>query len=166
MKNKDKQNMRKIYNRIQTVTKIKHPERLDINDDKIVLLWCPLLYSFPGYIFKKSNTKLNPNAIELLKKHKNKINWSLLSLNPNAIELLSKYKYEINWMFLSENPNAIELLENNNHKDIDWYRLSSNPNAIKILKKNIDKIDWDGLSKNPNAINFFQKISKKLIVNK
>jgi hypothetical protein len=34
----------------------------------------------------------NPNAIELLKKNQDKINWNFLSLNPNAIEILKKNK--------------------------------------------------------------------------
>jgi hypothetical protein len=35
---------------------------------------------------------LNPNAIELLKENKDKINWLYLSKNQNAIELLKKIK--------------------------------------------------------------------------
>jgi hypothetical protein len=107
MKNKDKPNMRKIYNRIQTVTKIKHPERLDINDDKIVLLWCPLLYSFPGYIFKKSNTTLDPNKIisktlnkkylieELSTKEKEFLRYKGIDIDDDIIEIetgFDKYK--------------------------------------------------------------------------
>ena len=63
MKNKDKPNMRKVYRTIQTVTKNKYPERLNIDNDEIILLWCPLLYAFPGYIFKKSNIIINSKDI-------------------------------------------------------------------------------------------------------
>ena len=41
----------------------------------------------------------NPNAIELLKENKNKINWFYLSANPNAIEILKVNKNKINWNF-------------------------------------------------------------------
>jgi len=41
------------------------------------------------------------------------INWNSLSENPNAIELLKKNKDKINYNYLSLNPNAIELLEEN-----------------------------------------------------
>ena len=41
----------------------------------------------------------NPNAIDLLKKNQDKINWDLLSsnLNSNAIKLLKENKNKINW---------------------------------------------------------------------
>ncbi len=70
--------------------------------------------------------------------------------NPEAIELLKKNLDKINWSFLSENPSAIELLKTN-QKKIYWDELSSNPNpaAIELLKENKTKINWDILSKNP-----------------
>ena len=82
----------------------------------------------------------NPNAIELLSKFEDKINWSMLSI-------LNKNLDKINWAMLSENLNAIELLSKNLDK-INWTSLSSNPNAIELLKGNQDKIDWNRLSKN------------------
>jgi hypothetical protein len=36
-----------------------------------------------------------------------------LCLNPNAIHLLEKNQNKIDWYYLSENPNAINLLEKN-----------------------------------------------------
>ena len=56
------------------------------------------------------------------------IQWGTLSKNPNAIELLKKNKKKINWTELNENPNAIEMLKKNKNK-IDWEYLSINPNA-------------------------------------
>ena len=45
-----------------------------------------------------------------------------LSGNPNAIHLLDKNQDKIDWVRLSGNPNAIHLLEKNQDK-IDWVRL-------------------------------------------
>lgn len=62
MKNKEVDEIKDLYKKIQMITKNKHPEMLnvDIPDNKnIALLWCPLLYSYPGYIFKKSNIYLH-----------------------------------------------------------------------------------------------------------
>ena len=50
----------------------------------------------------------NPNAIDLLKNNKDKINWKLLSTNPNAIDLLKNNKDKINWKLLAENPSIFE----------------------------------------------------------
>ena len=58
----------------------------------------------------------------------------LLSGNINAINLLEKYPEIINWDLLSFNPNAIHLLEKN-PDNIDWINLSRNPNAIHLLEK-------------------------------
>ncbi len=68
------------------------------------------------------------NAIELLKDNPTKIYGELLSqnLNPEAIELLKKYPEKIDWFWLSQNPNAIELLKAH-PKKIYWNRLSKNP---------------------------------------
>lgn len=71
MKNKNKLNMRKVYELIQNVTKNTHPERLNIDNDNIVLLWCPLLFAFSGYIFKKSNIISEPCHIKTKTLHKN-----------------------------------------------------------------------------------------------
>ena len=72
-----------------------------------------------------------------------------LTENPNAIHILEKNPDKINWWRLSKNPNAIHILENNLDK-IHWISLSENPNAIHILEKNPDKIGWGCLSSNPS----------------
>ena len=106
----------------------------------------------------------NPNAIELLKKNSNKINWNLLSLNPNAIELLKENQDKINWDYLSFNSNAIDILKENKNK-IDWEDLSTNPNAIELLKKNQNKIDWWYFSQNPNIFTYDYKLIKETMKN-
>ena len=71
----------------------------------------------------------------------------------NAIPILEKNLDKINWISLSGNPNAIHILEKNLDK-INWSTLATNPNAIPILEKNTDKkdkkrfwLDWDNLQK-------------------
>jgi predicted Ser/Thr protein kinase len=77
-----------------------------------------------------------------------------LSANINAIHLLEKNIDKIDWDYLSGNFNAIHILEKNMDK-INWNYLSSNPNAINILKKNISNIYWSALSFNKNALYIF-----------
>jgi hypothetical protein len=68
-----------------------------------------------------------------------KLNWKILSSNPNAIELLEKNKNKIEYYCLSLNPNAIDLLKKN-QENINWNRLSFNANAIELLKKILIKL--------------------------
>ena len=128
------------------------------------------------------NLSLNKNAIDLLKKNpnliewskisgnkyaldilidnKDKINWFLFSFNkhPDAIKLLKKNQDKINWSNLSLNKSkeAIELLKEN-RENIDWTVLSFNPYAIELLKENLEKINWYNLSLNYNAIKLLKK---------
>ena len=81
--------------------------------------------------------------------------------NPNAISLLNKNYNKINWCFLSQNYNALHLLLENPDK-ICWECLSANPSAIDLLKKNQDKIDWYNFSLN-SAI--FELDYEKMIEN-
>jgi len=55
--------------------------------------------------------------------------WNALSSNPNAIELLKANKDKIDWSKLSKNPNAIHLLEANQDK-IDWSNIYRNPSIF------------------------------------
>ena len=73
----------------------------------------------------------------------------LLSLNSNAIALLEKNQDKINWKMLSGNPSALNLLEQNPNK-INWDQLSLNPNALNLLVANPDRIDWNALLFNPS----------------
>jgi len=51
----------------------------------------------------------------------NKLTLRRLSINPNAILLLEKNNDKIDWFGLSQNPNAIHLLEQNNNKIVMQY---------------------------------------------
>ena len=112
-------------------------------------------------LLQKQNTreiKITPEQLNDVD-YRYKINWEYLSANPNAIQLLKKNQDKINWTRLSSNsnPNAIQLLQKkeNMHK-IDWSALSSNPNAIHLLEQNPHKIYWEFLSANPNAIDLLK----------
>ena len=83
-----------------------------------------------------------------------------ISLNPNAIHLLEKNINKINWDMLSANPNAIHLLEQHTDK-INWFWLSENPNAIHILQNNIDEIYLSELSINPSIFEYDYEAMKK-----
>jgi hypothetical protein len=52
--------------------------------------------------------------------------------NPNAIPMIEKNIDKVNWFELSSNQNAIPILEKNLDK-VSWYALSINRNAIHLL---------------------------------
>jgi uncharacterized protein YicC (UPF0701 family) len=52
---------------------------------------------------------LNENAINILEKNLDKVNWNCLSHNKNAINILEKNLDKVNWNSLSENRNIFEL---------------------------------------------------------
>ena len=99
--------------------------------------------------------------------------WHRLSLNPNAISLLEKYPDKIDWGCLSSNPNAIHLLEKNIDK-IAWTALVINPNAIHLLEQHKDKVNWYWLSMNPaifeydynSIVTYFKPILQGVIQNR
>ena len=128
----------------------------------------------------------NQNAISLLEKNQDKINWKYfsknrsgekliildnfikgdwfhLSSNPAAIGALLSNRNLIYWLNFSKNDciDAINILEEN-PDNIEWYSLSENPSAIKLLEKYPDKINWFLLSSNPNAIPLLEKNQDKL----
>jgi len=82
-----------------------------------------------------------------------------LSHNPNAISILEKNLDKVDWSRLSSNRNAIHLLEKKLDK-VDWNNLSFNPNAIHLLEKKLDKVDWYFLSFNPNIFTYDYKDMK------
>ena len=94
---------------------------------------------------------------------KNTLHYIMLSLNPNAIHLLERNPDKIDWEELSGNPAAIHLLERNPDK-IDWNRLSQNPAAIHLLERNPDKIDWWLLCKNPSIFKLKTDIKLKQLL--
>ena len=112
----------------------------------------------------------NPNAIHLIEKNLDKINWWRLSENPNAIHLLEKNLDKIEWNGLTPNLNAnvmdnIHLLQIIPNM-INWWGLSKNPNAICLLEKNPDKISWTCLSCNPSIFDYYdcEALKKRCLI--
>lgn len=111
------------------------------------------------------------------------MNWSGISQHPNALELLEKYPEKIDWFFASY-ANLIPLLEKNmdkvewvcvcrNHdithqgirfleKHVDklcakcWSSLSGHPVAVPLLEKYPEHIHWVSLSQNPAAVHLLE----------
>jgi hypothetical protein len=101
----------------------------------------------------ENELEINPND--------NKIIWGNLSQNSQAIHLLKKYQNKIDWKYICANinPEAIEMIEeflnkNSNHTLLNWKLLSRNPSAIKLLERYRDNIFWDKLSTNPAIFEF------------
>lgn len=104
----------------------------------------------------------NLNAISIIKKNKNAIDWECLSSNSNAIDFINdKIKIELdeeyNRPYKKIRTNYNDSLENKSFKNIDWDKLSGNTKAIDILKKAKDKINWNKFSENPKAINILKQ---------
>lgn len=88
-----------------------------------------------------------------------------ISQCPNAIHIIEKYIDQINWCYLSSNPNAIYIIEKNINK-INWYNLCNNPNAIHIIENNLDKLNHLSLvhlSANPNALHLICEYDYELM---
>jgi hypothetical protein len=102
-------------------------------------------------------------AVALIEKHLDAFDaWDELSGNPFAINLLERHKHRINIERLCFNPNpkATELLLQ--HPDFSWDLVSVNPGAINLLKRNLDKINWNHVSMNPNAFELFKEHHEKM----
>ena len=80
-----------------------------------------------------------------------KFNWYNLSRNKNAVHILEKKLDEVNWNMSTEN--ASHILEKKLDK-VHWNMLSSNKNAVHILENNLDKVNWYFLSKNKNIFDY------------
>lgn len=110
----------------------------------------------------------NPNAIKLLEKNQDIIDYSRLSGNPNAIKLLNIVLTEnpdiIDYDNLFLNPNASRLLHSG-YKPTEQLKIKKicrlhNLEEIKSLKNP----DWDELYSNPVAINLiYKKVSKETL---
>lgn len=121
-------------------------------------------------LFKNSNAvHLIEQHIKQAKPSKLRLKLSYLSANknPNAIRILEKNMEKIDWSLLSANPSAIEMLEIT--KKFDWRELSKNPKAIHLLEKYPKRIHWRGLLTNPKAIHLIEKdihnIQSKVLAN-
>ena len=110
----------------------------------------------------------NPNAIKLLEKNQDIIDYSRLSANPNAIKLLNIVLTEnpdiIDYDNLFLNPNASKLLHSG-YKPTEQLKIKKicRSNDIEKIKK-LKTPDWDELYSNPVAIDLIhKKVSKETL---
>jgi hypothetical protein len=98
----------------------------------------------------------NQNAIKLLEKNPNVIDYPRLSANPNAIKLLKKTD-DINYDNLFLNPNGSKLLRSE-YKPTEQLKIKKicRSNDIEEIKK-LKTPDWDELYSNPVAIDLIHK---------
>ena len=94
----------------------------------------------------------NRNTVRLYEKYfdemKEHINWEVLSKVPEAIDLLEKYPDKIDWKFFCLNPHirAIKMIKENKDK-IDWQSLSKNnsPHIVDFLDENLKYVNLNSL---------------------
>ena len=107
----------------------------------------------------------NPNSPD--------INWNVLSRNPDAIDILDTHRNKIKWLDLCGNthPRAIQILKDNQlakangDDDIYWDEMSMNTSTEAInflnLPANKKHIDWELFSKNTSPIAIEMLIKKE-----
>lgn len=124
--------------------------------------------------YSKLCENTNSRAIELIKEElivnpdNPDINWQALSKNPYAIDILDKHRNKIELRIFSgnTNPKAIQIIKelrllargndssSSSDNNIDWINMSANTSteAINFLSspENYDKIEWDIFSANTN----------------
>jgi len=120
-------------------------------------------------IKREKKKEINEIDIEYLEKHKNSINWDVISSERDiqwSIELIQKYKLELKWKSkpnhqmdksLSKNPYlpwSIDFIQEF-IDDWDWVDLSCNKNipwSIDLIKEFEDRWVWGFLSSNCSII--------------
>jgi hypothetical protein len=97
------------------------------------------------------------------------ITWRELSRNPNALFMLKKNINKINWHYLcgNENPCVIKLFEGHVNKltQFEWEQLCMNPDAIYLIERNLDKLNdacWKKLNCNPNGMYILERYQDKI----
>jgi hypothetical protein len=130
----------------------------------------------------------NPNAIKLLIKHLDKVDWYEASSNENVGMLLKKLKphdlkqvlmKELNWDTISSNNNIFPFLSKIINGDnrlrsyfcdkLYWDEVCETKNGFIFLRemtenftKNLRYISWKGLSSNPYAISLLLENESKI----
>ena len=123
-------------------------------------------YNFVPLINKKDDfwftLSKNPNAIQILKKNKQNIYWSVLCSNLEGIELLDTYISSFKFPIKEKEKTFIEI--NTCHKKgckCPPYFTRKKP-LKQILKENKKIIYWSEICKNPNALPLIEKNFKKI----
>jgi len=158
------------YNLREWIPLRKILEFISLNPNAIDFLSLPENKKYIDWGQLSKNT--NPNAIELLNaeimKNPNNpnIDWYTLSGNPNAIEILDKHRDKIEWADFSGNtsPKTIQIIKENQvdiasrgyYRELNtyWYTISRNTSteAINFISspENYHNIFWDFFSANTN----------------
>jgi hypothetical protein len=145
---------------------------ISLNPNAIDFLSMPDNKKYINYSKLCENT--NSRAIELLKEEirvnpdNPDINWQALSKNPYAIDILDKHRNKIEMRIFSgnTNPKAIQIIKelrllargnassSSSDNNIDWINMSANTSTEAIeflnLPENYNKIEWDIFSANTN----------------
>jgi len=153
---------------LQSLRKISH--FISLNPNAIDFLSLPenKKYIVWSQLSKNKNSKaLELVKAELMVKPNNPdIDWYTLSENPDAIEILDAHRDKIEWPDFSgnTNPKAIQIIKENQldiasrgyrrDANIYWHTMSANTSTEAIeflnLPENYNKIFWDFLSANTN----------------
>ena len=121
----------------------------------------------------------NPDAISIIRKYPNKINWNALSINSKAIDILRKKWEEEKILIKTKHPIYTDVKVDN---IVSWDILSSNTGAIDLLREKIqmekdmplseynllqdkEKIDWGSLSENPETVELLEENKGKIVWN-
>jgi len=117
----------------------------------------------------------NPNAIDLLEKHPDKIAWHIFIFNPNfrqVMRICEKYSNISKWdLDLGDgnlsltSPFLLKNIHARGSYDQPSYVLFKNPDAIDVLEKynNVFSMeDWKGISENPRAIHLLEDRRAKI----
>jgi hypothetical protein len=145
---------------------------ISLNPNALDFLSLPENKKYINYSKLCENT--NSRAIELLKEEirinpdNPDINWDALSKNPDAIDILDTHRNKIKMRIFSSNtnPKAIQIIKelrllargnassSSSDNNIDWVNMSANTSTEAIeflsLPENYNKIEWDIFSANTN----------------
>jgi len=117
---------------------------------------------------KWDDLSANPNALPLLEKRLDKIDWEEASSNL-SVPFLEKHLDKVVWEVFCCNcqdttQEAIDFLEKHVEKlpMHCWYRLSCRSIAVPLLEKNLDKIAWQRFCINPGGIHLLEQYPEKI----
>lgn len=133
----------------------------EFDKTQIYYNWCGVLMPWDHEIWRAIS--VNPDAIDILEKYPNRIDWINFCRNtsPRAIKRLRENLDKIDWPVFSQNssPEAVKLMMEHPHK-ICWqgFSLNTSPLAIEFLSEHPDKIVWSYLVSNtsPEALNLIK----------
>lgn len=121
--------------------------------NQVYYSWCDILMPWCKDIW--SEVSSNPDAIDILEKYPNRIEWTTFCKNtsPRAIKIMLENPEKIYWFTFSTNsaPEAVDYMIKNPEK-IVWPSFSCNRSekALEFLVNEYpDKIDWFSLCCNP-----------------